>query len=138
MNKKFSDDEIKLWVRYLEKELSIKEINQACKRILAESGRKFFPTIQEFIKLGRKEKPEMKLQILNAIRRFGFYQASKAKDYLGLDIWEEILNRGGWSRICSMDYDKLDFALKDIKPLAAPNLILISGGKENGQKNIGR
>lgn len=75
---------------------------------------KFFPKPSELIRLSidnkQKEDIEPGDKIRNAVRNFGYIQKSKAKEYIGEEIWK-IVESYGWSNLCYLNQKEFDFQI---------------------------
>lgn len=73
---------------------------------------RYFPKPVEIIELieppvKREDADHMAGQIISSIFKFGFYQSSDAKNFLGSEAWNAVNLAGGWATLCDTPQNNL-------------------------------
>lgn len=116
-----SAGDVELMAKIWQKKLSpyeFEEVERATDYITSRS--KFMPAIAEIIEvIEQNRRPELKASaleawsnVINAVRRYGYYDFQSAKKHLS-ERELELVNRISWNRLCTADYREMDFIKKD-------------------------
>lgn len=88
-------------------ELTPDQLVKACKEYRRNPANKFFPLPSALIAIVRPVETELDLgndvasKVIGAVSKFGSYQSTGAREYIGQIGWECVTRFGGWATLCA-------------------------------------
>lgn len=137
MNHDITQEVIEAYARILadQEYVKIKEAISWCSK-----NSKFFPRPVEILerinpKASQEDADHLAGSIIEAIKRFGFYQGSAAKKNIGSEAWSAVLKAGGWSALCETPLNQIGTLRAQLRNLCMAE-INIDQIKEREAKRI--